>query len=61
MGLALLAGGLWATAALCADAGSLLIAWRLVLCGIGFGLYQTPNHKLMMASEPRERDQYNPR
>lgn len=55
IGLALLAGGLWETAALPADAGNLSIAWRLAICGIGFGLYQTPNNKLVMTSGPRNR------
>lgn len=55
IGLALLAGGLWETAALSTSAGNLSIAWRLAICGIGFGLYQTPNNKLVMTSGPRER------
>ncbi|NPT36434.1 MFS transporter [Paraburkholderia xenovorans] len=55
IGLALLAGGLWASAALPADAGNLSIAWRLVICGIGFGLYQTPNNSMVMTSGPRNR------
>ncbi|WP_407668636.1 MFS transporter [Paraburkholderia xenovorans] len=55
IGLALLAGGLWASAALPADAGNLSIAWRLVICGTGFGLYQTPNNSMVMTSGPRNR------
>jgi DHA2 family multidrug resistance protein-like MFS transporter len=31
------------------------IGWRLALCGIGFGFFQTPNMRAIMASAPRER------
>lgn len=34
------------------DAG---IVWRLVLCGIGFGLFQTPNNSTIMSSAPINR------
>lgn len=55
IGLALLAGGLWLAALLPVDAGNLQIAWRLAVCGVGFGLYQTPNNQLLMTSGPRNR------
>lgn len=55
IGLAVLACGLALTAALPHDAGNVDIALRLALCGIGFGLYQTPNNVLMMTSGPRNR------
>ena len=29
--------------------------WRLVLCGAGFGLFASPNNRLMMNAVPRER------
>jgi DHA2 family multidrug resistance protein-like MFS transporter len=31
------------------------IAWRMAVCGIGFGLFQAPNMKAIMGSAPRER------
>ncbi|HAE47375.1 MAG: MFS transporter [Tistrella sp.] len=31
------------------------IAWRLAICGAGFGLFQSPNLKALTASVPRER------
>jgi DHA2 family multidrug resistance protein-like MFS transporter len=31
------------------------IGWRMVLCGIGFGLFQTPNQRAMVAAAPRPR------
>ena len=29
--------------------------WRLVLCGAGFGVFASPNNRLMMNAVPRER------
>ena len=34
---------------------SLDVAWRLAICGIGFGFFQSPNNRLMIASAPRDR------
>ncbi|MCM1369179.1 MAG: MFS transporter [Candidatus Amulumruptor caecigallinarius] len=31
------------------------IAWRMLLCGIGFGMYQTPNNVVMVSATPVER------
>lgn len=31
------------------------IAWRLILCGVGFGLFQSPNMVAMMTSAPPRR------
>ena len=31
------------------------IMWRLVLCGAGFGIFASPNNRLMMNAVPRER------
>jgi len=31
------------------------VAWRLAVCGIGFGFFQSPNNRLMIASAPRDR------
>lgn len=31
------------------------IAWRMALCGIGFGLFQAPNNRMMISSTPRSR------
>lgn len=28
------------------------IIWRLVLCGAGFGLFQSPNNSILIASAP---------
>ena len=55
MGMALFACGLYATT-LVSTAGSYgeMIA-ALALCGVGFGLFQAPNNRLMLTSAPRDR------
>lgn len=55
IGLGLLLIGLVALARLSVDAGMLDIAWRMALCGTGFGLFQSPNNRELMGSIPRER------
>jgi MFS transporter, DHA2 family, multidrug resistance protein len=51
-GLILLAAGLAAIVTLPQDAGASAIAWRLALCGLGFGLFQSPNMRALMMSAP---------
>ena len=31
------------------------VAWRMAICGVGFGLFQTPNNIVMIRSTPIER------
>ena len=31
------------------------VAWRMALAGVGFGLFQSPNNRTMIAAAPRER------
>lgn len=31
------------------------IAWRMAICGLGFGLFQSPNNRTLMSAAPRER------
>jgi DHA2 family multidrug resistance protein-like MFS transporter len=31
------------------------IAWWMAICGIGFGFFQSPNNRTILASAPRER------
>jgi DHA2 family multidrug resistance protein-like MFS transporter len=31
------------------------ICWRMAICGIGFGLFQAPNNRMMITSTPRAR------
>jgi len=55
IGLALLATGLALLAALPAHPGNADIAWRMVLCGLGFGLFQSPNNHTIVTSPPPHR------
>lgn len=54
-GLLALAIGLGLLAWLPPEASSLAIVWRVALCGLGFGFFQAPNNRTMLASAPRER------
>ncbi|WP_424814856.1 MFS transporter [Roseococcus sp. YIM B11640] len=54
-GLLVLMAGLASVALLPPGAGAVDIMWRLALCGVGFGFFQTPNMRAIMASAPRER------
>ena len=54
-GLVVLLLGFAALAGLQADAGVLDSLWRTALCGLGFGLFQPPNNREMMASVPEAR------
>ena len=51
----ILCAGLVALATLPAAPGPVEIGWRMALCGVGFGLFQSPNNRMMLASAPRER------
>jgi DHA2 family multidrug resistance protein-like MFS transporter len=43
------------TALLPPDPSAVNIMWRLVLCGAGFGLFASPNNRLIMNAVPRDR------
>ncbi|MBR0800153.1 MFS transporter [Bradyrhizobium jicamae] len=55
IGLLLFALGLGALALLPATATPFDLIWRMALAGAGFGLFQTPNNRTMIAAAPRER------
>lgn len=55
VGLALFASGLFALAILPATPTDADIIWRMVLCGAGFGLFQSPNNHTIISSAPRHR------
>ncbi len=38
-----------------ADPSHFDVIWRMALAGAGFGLFQTPNNRTMIAAAPRER------
>lgn len=54
-GLAVLSAGIVAVALLPHDASALDIGWRLALCGLGFGTFQSPNNRIIVTSAPRAR------
>jgi DHA2 family multidrug resistance protein-like MFS transporter len=55
IGLACFATGLLLLALLPAHPGNADIAWRMAVCGFGFGLFQAPNNRAILGSAPRER------
>lgn len=54
-GLAILALGLLCLAVLPAHPSAPDIAWRALLAGCGFGLFQAPNNRELLGSVPRDR------
>jgi MFS transporter, DHA2 family, multidrug resistance protein len=52
LGLVLLGLGMTLLALLPASPGVANIVWRMAICGVGFGLFQTPNMKALMSSAP---------
>ncbi|HZC17862.1 MAG TPA: MFS transporter [Caulobacteraceae bacterium] len=55
IGMAVLAVGLGLLALMPAHAAITDIAWRMAVCGIGFGIFQSPNNRAMMSAAPRRR------
>ncbi|MBN3740071.1 MULTISPECIES: MFS transporter [Burkholderia] len=55
IGLALLSAGMVSLAALPMSPSVVDIGWRMMLCGAGFGFFQSPNLKALMSSAPPER------
>ncbi|HXL71543.1 MAG TPA: MFS transporter [Rhizomicrobium sp.] len=55
VGLLVFAGGLAALAMLPLHPTTIDIVWRMALAGAGFGMFQSPNNRTMIAAAPRER------
>ena len=55
IGLGIFSVGLLCATLMGSDPAPLDIAWRMALCGIGYGLFQSPNNRAMQNSAPRER------
>jgi len=55
IGMTLSIAALLALAFLPADPGYFDVAWRMSLCGAGFGMFLSPNARLVVGSAPRER------
>jgi len=55
VGLALFAIGLISLAILPSQPSDADIVWRMLLCGMGFGLFQSPNNHTIITSAPKHR------
>jgi len=55
LGLVLLGIGMVLLATLPASPSVANIVWRMVICGLGFGFFQTPNIRAIMSSAPSDR------
>lgn len=55
IGLAVLAAGLALLGLFPAGGTPAAFIWRMALCGVGFGLFQSPNNRTMLAAAPRAR------
>jgi DHA2 family multidrug resistance protein-like MFS transporter len=55
LGLAVMACGLVLAMLMPANASWADVAWRLALCGAGFGMFQSPNNRLLIGSAPPDR------
>ena len=55
IGLTVLSIGFVLLALLPAAPGDADIVWRIVVCGLGFGFFQSPNNRAIISSAPRER------
>ena len=55
IGLSISALGFMLLAFVSAEAGSVAISWRMAVCGLGFGMFQSPNVRMIVGSTPKER------
>jgi DHA2 family multidrug resistance protein-like MFS transporter len=55
IGLGIFSVGLLCTALMGPAPSPFDFAWRMAVCGVGYGLFQSPNNRSMQGSAPRER------
>jgi DHA2 family multidrug resistance protein-like MFS transporter len=55
VGLAVMSMGLWLLTMLPSHASLVAVGWRIALCGLGFGLFQSPNNHAILSSAPPHR------
>ena len=55
IGLMVMAAGLVCMASLPAHPSDLAIVWRTAVCGVGFGFFNSPNNRVMLAAAPPHR------
>jgi DHA2 family multidrug resistance protein-like MFS transporter len=55
IGLAIFAAGLFFLSQMGAHPSNFDIAWRMAVCGAGFGLFQSPNNRTIVSAAPKPR------
>ncbi len=55
IGLAIFALGLFLLSFLPSPPSAFSIIWRMMICGVGFGLFQSPNNSVIISSAPQHR------
>jgi MFS transporter, DHA2 family, multidrug resistance protein len=55
IGLAIFAVGLFFLSRLGTSPGNFDIAWRMAVCGFGFGIFQSPNNRTIVSAAPKPR------
>jgi DHA2 family multidrug resistance protein-like MFS transporter len=55
IGLAIFAAGLFFLSRLGSTPDNFDIAWRMAVCGFGFGIFQSPNNRTIVSAAPRPR------
>jgi len=55
LGLACLTVGLGLVSVLPAHPATADIVWRMTICGLGFGFFQSPNNRVILTTVPRDR------
>lgn len=55
IGMLIFCTGLFSLSFVTTEYSDINIIWRLVLCGAGFGLFQTPNNSTIISSAPKSR------
>jgi DHA2 family multidrug resistance protein-like MFS transporter len=55
IGLVVFAVGLFFLSRMGAHPDNFQIAWRMALCGLGFGLFQSPNNRTIVSAAPKPR------
>ncbi len=55
VGLGVMTLGMAALLTVSPEAGFVAVGWRMALCGLGFGFFQSPNNRLLLGAAPPER------
>jgi DHA2 family multidrug resistance protein-like MFS transporter len=55
IGLVVFAAGLFLLSRLGTSPDNLDIAWRMAVCGLGFGIFQSPNNRTIVSAAPKPR------